>query len=73
MKVKAGRIVGLGCRRNHGLSSLAELRDGPAELPRIEARGQGVTMAEALSFFEDKSWTGRGVKLGAASFLPSSG
>lgn len=73
MEMKAGRIVGLGCRRSHGLSSLAELRDGPAELPRIEARGQGVTMAEALSFFEDKSWTGRGVKLGAASFQLSSG
>lgn len=73
MEVKAGRIVGLGCRRNHGLSSLVDLQDGPAELPRIEARGQGVTVAKALSFFEDKSWTGRGVKLGAASFLPSSG
>ena len=50
-----------------------ELQDGPAELPQMEARGQDVTVAEALPFFEDKSWTGRGVKLGAASFLPSSG
>lgn len=67
-------IAGLGCRYNHSLSwPPVELQDGPAELPRMQARGQDVKVAEALPFFEDKSWTGRGVKLGAASFLPSSG